>query len=118
VSFGATQFSGVTYTWAPGGGNTPNITVTAPGQYIVSAIGVCGTVMDTVTVVDKAAPVAGFNIASTVSLAVELNNTSSNATGYLWDFGDGNTSTDENPTHIYTSGNVYVITLTVYGECD
>ncbi|MGQ3012123.1 MAG: GEVED domain-containing protein [Flavobacteriales bacterium] len=118
VSFGAAQFSGVTYTWAPGGGNTPNITVTAPGQYIVSAIGVCGTFMDTVTVVDKAAPVAGFNIASTVSLAVELNNTSSNAIGYLWDFGDGNTSTDENPTHIYTSGNVYVITLTVYGECD
>ncbi|MGQ3130358.1 MAG: GEVED domain-containing protein [Flavobacteriales bacterium] len=118
LTFGATQFSGVTYTWAPGGGNTPNITVTAPGQYIVSAIGACGTFMDTVTVVDKPAPVASFTAGTPVSLAVALNNTSSNAIGYLWDFGDGNTSTAENPSHIYASGNVYVITLTVYGECD
>jgi len=118
VSFSATQFSGITYTWTPGGGNTPGITVTAPGQYIVSAIGACGTFMDTVTVVDKPAPVASFTVGTPVSLAVEMNNTSSNATGYHWDFGDGTTSTDENPSHIYPSGNVYVITLTVYGECD
>jgi hypothetical protein len=36
---------------------------------------------------------------------------------YFWDFGDGNTSTLENPTHIYqTSGN-YTVTLTVTNEC-
>jgi len=69
-------------------------------------------------VVDKPAPVASFTVGTPVSLAVEMNNTSSNATGYHWDFGDSNTSTDENPTHIYSEGNVYVITLTVYGECD
>ncbi|NOU48649.1 MAG: PKD domain-containing protein [Bacteroidales bacterium] len=33
-------------------------------------------------------------------------------TGYLWDFGDGVTSTLENPTHTYTDPDVYTVTLT------
>lgn len=36
-----------------------------------------------------------------------------NGTSYAWDFGDGNTSTDPNPTHVYTSEGVYDVTLTV-----
>jgi PKD repeat protein len=32
---------------------------------------------------------------------------------FLWDFGDGNTSTTENPTHTYINGGLYTITLTV-----
>lgn len=31
----------------------------------------------------------------------------------LWDFGDGNTSTDENPTHTYSARGWYDVTLTV-----
>jgi parallel beta-helix repeat protein len=34
-------------------------------------------------------------------------------TGYEWDFGDGSTSTNENPTHIYKSAGEYTVTLTV-----
>ena len=32
---------------------------------------------------------------------------------YDWDFGDGNTSTDANPTHIYATPGTYIATLTV-----
>jgi len=36
---------------------------------------------------------------------------------YLWDFGDGNTSTTQNPNHVYTSNGTYVVNLTVnYGS--
>jgi PKD repeat protein len=35
---------------------------------------------------------------------------------YLWDFGDGNTSTDKNPTHIYNTPGNYSIKLTVRNE--
>jgi PKD repeat protein len=41
-----------------------------------------------------------------------------NATGYLWNFGDGTTSAETNPTHIYSSDDTYAVTLTAYGECD
>ena len=34
-------------------------------------------------------------------------------TGYEWDFGDGSTSTRENPTHIYVSAGEYTVTLKV-----
>lgn len=38
---------------------------------------------------------------------------SSGATSYLWDFGDGNTSTLENPIHSYTAGGAYDVTLSI-----
>jgi len=38
-------------------------------------------------------------------------NESANAISYLWKFGDGTTSTDENPTHIYTNSGTYKVTL-------
>ena len=34
-------------------------------------------------------------------------------TSYLWDFGDGNTSTEENPAHVYAVEGIYDVTLTV-----
>ena len=35
---------------------------------------------------------------------------------YLWDFGDGETSTNKNPQHIYTSAGIYDVTLTLTTE--
>lgn len=37
-------------------------------------------------------------------------------TSWLWNFGDGATSTEQNPTHTYTQPGVYIVTLTVNGE--
>jgi PKD repeat protein len=39
-------------------------------------------------------------------------NSSLNATGYLWDFGNGLTSTEMNPTTTFTSPGLYNVTLT------
>jgi PKD repeat protein len=44
-------------------------------------------------------------------------NLSQNADDYLWDFGDGNTSTEENPIHIYDESGEFTITLTASNEC-
>ncbi len=35
-------------------------------------------------------------------------------TGYAWDFGDLNQSTEQNPCHIYTTPGTYTVTLTVF----
>ncbi len=43
---------------------------------------------------------------------VILNNTSYGATQYLWDFGNGASSTNPDPTYVYSVQGVYTITLT------
>jgi len=40
-----------------------------------------------------------------------FNNISGNASSYFWNFGDGTTSTEENPRHAYTEEGFYSITL-------
>lgn len=42
-----------------------------------------------------------------------INKSSSNAATYLWDFGDGTTSTESTPTHSYSRENNYTVKLTV-----
>ncbi|NVN96064.1 MAG: PKD domain-containing protein [Bacteroidetes bacterium] len=44
--------------------------------------------------------------------AVIFSNQSLNATSYLWNFGDGQTSTAENPNHVFNAGGTYNVTLT------
>lgn len=46
---------------------------------------------------------------------VHFINTSKNAVSYEWNFGDGYSSTDENPDYIYNSTGKYTITLTATG---
>ncbi len=63
-------------------------------------------------------PSAGFNLEQSESNYLEyaFTNASTNATSYEWDFGDGNMSTEESPTHIYASAAEYTITLTATSE--
>jgi PKD repeat protein len=45
---------------------------------------------------------------------INFTSTSTNSpTSYLWDFGDATTSALQNPTHTFTSGGTYIVTLTV-----
>jgi len=37
-------------------------------------------------------------------------------TSWAWDFGDGNTSTQQNPTHVYAAPGAYTVTLTASSE--
>lgn len=41
---------------------------------------------------------------------------SSVGVSYLWDFGDGNTSTEQNPIHTYAQDGFYLVTLTIVGS--
>lgn len=48
---------------------------------------------------------------------VKFSNLSSDrAVSYLWDFGDGTTSTEESPLHIYSNSGYYDVQLTVKGQ--
>ena len=78
-----------------------------------------GYTMINYIVIDSAVsepPVADF-IANKTHLAegqaVAFTDTSANSpTSWLWNFGDGGTSTEQNPTHAYQTAGTYTVTLT------
>lgn len=63
------------------------------------------------------APTASFTAANTTiceGTSVSFNDFSSNMpTSWAWDFGDGATSTDQNPSHVYAASGTYTVSLTV-----
>lgn len=64
-------------------------------------------------------PTAAFTVQNdncTVACEIAFQNQSQNALTYLWDFGDGGTSTDANPKHTYTKGGTYTAKLTATGD--
>jgi PKD repeat protein len=55
----------------------------------------------------------GLPVSGDALLAVGFTDTSTkNPTSWSWNFGDGNTSTLQNPSHIYENPGVYTVSLT------
>lgn len=128
---GTTNIPGpLTWQWDFGDGNTAtgqnvnHIFPPTPNQFIVtltvSNSAVCGgTATRAQTIIlDRIAPVADFDFTTSCgNLSVSFQNLSTIAnpgviTSYLWDFGDGNTSSLPNPVHPYASYGPYTVTLT------
>lgn len=92
-----------------------------PGTYTVQLIvtgpgGCKDTAVQQVTV--NPLPVAAFTLPNTCGLSDTITNTStvippSQITSYQWNFGNGQTSTQQNPVYNYINPGVYNITLTV-----
>ncbi|MDQ6609734.1 MAG: PKD domain-containing protein, partial [Bacteroidota bacterium] len=49
-------------------------------------------------------------------LTVNFSNTSQNGIGYKWDFGDGTTSTTQNPSHTYSSTGQFTVKLIAFNS--
>ncbi len=111
------------YTWDFGDGSpgssaeNPPHTYAQPGSYTVTltATNILGSDVTTGTVMILLPPQASFTHAAVVAVdqLVSFSNTS---TGdqliFTWDFGDGGSSNETNPTHAYASSGTYTITLT------
>ncbi len=99
----------------------PIVNYLNPGTYgvtltVSNAAGSHTLVQETYIVV-SINPTADFE--TTINLdTLFLSNNSSNASSYLWDFGDGTTDTSANPPpHIYTQDGAYTVTLTAINSC-
>ena len=102
---------------------SPSHRYTTPGTYPVSQTDTTpagsNTTTKIMTVLERM-PVAAFTGTPTVGdhpLTVQFTDrTSNNPTSWTWDFGDGVTSTERNPTHTYANPGAYTVTLTATNE--
>ncbi len=110
---------GNTYLWSPGGQTTQQITVTAAGSYsvvITDPNGCSGVIATTVNVYPV--PQADFTPNDVcINQPVNFFDISfvngGSITSWFWDFGDGNVSQQQNPTHNYVNNGPHTITLIV-----
>ncbi|MCH8319125.1 MAG: PKD domain-containing protein [Bacteroidetes bacterium] len=104
-----------TYFW-DSGETTQSITPAVPGQY-------CVTITDNTGCSATACYQFGSGVCSAyffpyidsiqANVLYLIENSVGNNLTYLWDFGDGSTSTQQTPTHTYNSFGTYNICLTV-----
>ena len=104
------------YSWNTGS-TTPSITVSPANQSTYTVIGQNGScpgspVSVTISVTQSPTVTASAN-PTTISVGgtVSFSSAGSGATSYVWDFGDGNTSTQNNPSHTYSSAGIYTCLL-------
>lgn len=124
VQFENKSLYGASYFWWFDDGNistvqNPRHTFVEPGEYLVKLLvsgeGGLDSAYQTITV--HHAPVADFKANPPVVQlpyeSVKMINLSSIGSTYEWHFGDGNTSTEFEPEHLYEKAGIYDVTLIV-----
>ncbi|MEZ4827407.1 MAG: PKD domain-containing protein [Bacteroidia bacterium] len=132
VSFTDLSSHAVSWYWNTGVGTStlqnPGVIYTQPGTYTVTLVVTNASGQkDTLTRVNYVTvygnPVADFSASQTqvcqhtpVIFTDQSANSSGNINTWIWDFGDGNTSSLQNPVHAYTAPGVYPVSLIVKNQ--
>ncbi len=98
------------HTYLTGGVFTVKLTATGDGG--------TNSTTKTVNIQNPIGPVADFTVGGSGSQApciITFTNNSQNATSYNWDFGDGETSVEQNPAHTFSNGGNFNVRLTATG---
>lgn len=120
----------VSHTWDFGDGNSstsvnPTHTYSAPGTYTVTLVvqaanGQADSEVKVNFITVRPKPNAGFTVAAngcTLPVGVTFTNTTAGATGYSWNFGNGQTSSQQNPVVVnYPTAGTYAVTLIATNE--
>lgn len=116
---------GTSYLWDFGDGQTstslsPNHTYANFGTYNVCLIATntCGS--DTTCMPVTIAcpnPVSGFSFTTTGFNATFSDGSTGSPSSWAWDFGDGNSSTQQNPSHTYAAPGIYTVCLITTNTC-
>lgn len=122
-SFNNNSSGATDYIWYFGDSSTsilqnPSHVYTSAGNYDISLVATneigCYDSIVGLNPIYIPGPVIDFNINQILgcdSLTIDIQNNTSNAVSYEWDFDDGSLSNDINPTHTYSSTGNYVIIL-------
>ncbi len=125
VFFTDTSLNASSWQWSFGdGGNSslqnPSHIYPGPGMYSIKLICTtpsgCNTTLhatNSVVINGLGAHGTSFTTDTVAPINVQFAANSTGATWWLWTFGDGGTSSLENPTHVYQSLGPFTITLTI-----
>lgn len=115
--------AGATYYWEFGDGTTSNLTnpthaYSDTGTYDVKLTVIyqgCSTTIEKLKYILIVVPKAmfGFQFDCTNPTTVQFTDSSQGAQTWFWNFGDGTTSTQQNPIHTFPSQASYMVTLIV-----
>ncbi|RMF24082.1 MAG: PKD domain-containing protein, partial [Bacteroidetes bacterium] len=99
----------------------PNVIYPAAGTYdvkltVFNMVGMSDElILQDFIIVDD---VPGTNFEFSINQdTVSFTNLTTNEDGHSWDFGDGNTSTLNNPVHVYENDGTYTVALTASNTC-
>ena len=123
-AFGSSTGQDILYSWLDVLGNAFSsdleVTVSEPGVYTLSVTNVangCQT-LQTITVPDNRDFVVPNYMSSISELTVQFNDSSTGNPGnWSWVFGDGGTSTEQNPTHLFAISGTYNVCMTATNDC-
>jgi FOG: PKD repeat len=133
VSFTDSSTGATSWYWKFGDGNTsneqnPTHTYSEAGKYTVvltvnndknSNSNPLNIIVQASPSQEIVLPVADFytdNTSGYAPLPVQFTDNSQNATSWNWNFGDGNNSTEQNPSHTYSTAGTYTVSLTATNE--
>ena len=116
----------LTYAWNFGDGNisaiaNPSHRYTANGTYVVKLVvtDIYNCVSSKTQIINVVTPTADFSVSDSTStcppLIVNFTSNAQHVYAFVWDFGNGNTSIANNPTHFYNVAGNYNASLTVTG---
>lgn len=117
----------IAYNWAFGAGAQPSTALTAgPHKVKYPTAGTktvnfvvkngLGESTESKTLFVRSAPASNFSTAINQNTVTFTNTTTSGGT-YFWEFGDGTTSTEQNPIHEYAAPGVFQVNLTSTNNC-
>ncbi|MBK9451809.1 MAG: T9SS type A sorting domain-containing protein [Bacteroidetes bacterium] len=104
------------YLWSDGS-TSQQLTATASGTYSVTATSAAGCMRsDTIQLAFSDLSAGIDMLATTICRGVPFpfqDFSTGNPTSWLWDFGNGNLSVNQNPTTVYMAGGTFVVNLEV-----
>lgn len=105
------------YIWSDGSLDR-TLVVKTSGTYEITAIdGLCRAI-DTIVIDVDPLPIPSFtNVSTSNPQRFAFQNTSQFGLTYMWDFGDGQTSTTTTPIHTFPTPGRYVVCLTAINTC-
>lgn len=116
--------NGTSISWTDANGNavgsSPAITVTNAGTYTVAVSNAAGCLSQTsvtVSEINNSIADAGFSFANNEFVFNFTDETVGETNSFVWNFGDGNFSTEASPMHTYDTPGYYNVCLEAVNEC-